>query len=109
MKRRLDTMVKQVGRPHNPDAEARHVQAIRRLLYERRMSMRDLANAMGASRQTISALMQGQNVTLHTLQNVADALRCDISELFPRPPEAQTDEPDMAAALLKLVNMIAKK
>lgn len=56
------------------------VQAIRQ---QAQMSQEALAKAAGVSRQTISALENNKaNATVATLSKLANALRCQVSDIF---------------------------
>ena len=51
---------------------------------EKNMTQADLAQVSGISRATIIALESGQEIVVKssTLQAIADALKCKVSDLF---------------------------
>jgi transcriptional regulator with XRE-family HTH domain len=65
---------------------------IRRLRVARGISQDDLALAAGIERSYAGHLERGgKNPTVITLEKLAVALECDISELFARLPEGTTE------------------
>ena len=57
---------------------------VKKLREERNMTQAELAQASGVSRATIIALESGQEIVVKssTLQSVAGALKCKVSDLF---------------------------
>lgn len=52
------------------------------------LSQEAFARKIGISRATLNRLEScSQNTTIKTLQQIAKALRCEITDLFARPPE----------------------
>ncbi|MFH9426343.1 helix-turn-helix domain-containing protein [Streptomyces sp. NPDC017529] len=59
------------------------------LLAERNMSRRDLAKCMGVSPGRVSQILSGdENLTLHSLANIAEALSARVEVQFYDPPRA---------------------
>ena len=50
----------------------------------RGLTATQVAQRMGISTSTLSAMMN-ENPTLSSLERIAEALRCDVAELFDRP------------------------
>lgn len=69
----MNAIRERLSKPHHLDIE--------RVLEERNISMADLARKMDVERSTISRYVNG-NITLSTMQKVAEALNCDIIDLF---------------------------
>lgn len=51
----------------------------------RGLTATQVAKRMGISTSTLSAMIN-ENPTLSSLERIAEALRCDVAELFDRPP-----------------------
>lgn len=69
------------------------------------MSQRDLAKAAGTSQQQIQRIESGaQEARLDLVSRIADALKCDLAKLFPKPklpkrnPKSAEDGDDSVAA-----------
>ena len=58
-------------------------QIVRELRHQRGLTIVQLANQAGVARETLIALERGTaNPTLATLEHIADALACSLSELI---------------------------
>ena len=55
--------------------------AIKKLLKEYNISQRDIANHMGITPQALSQRLRADDISLSTLQGVADAINIELSEL----------------------------
>ena len=55
---------------------------IKQAIKESGSSVGELAQKMGVSRQTISRQINGANITVETVQKIADAIGCDVTEFF---------------------------
>lgn len=51
-------------------------------LAERCMSVRDLADSYGCTRQRMYRLLKQQNTTVKTIGKLAKALNCDVKEII---------------------------
>ena len=59
---------------------------IKQAIKESGSSVGDLAQKMGVSRQTISRQINGANITVETVQKIADALGVPVGQLFDQKP-----------------------
>ena len=64
---------------------------IKQAIKESGSSVGELAQKVGVSRQTISRQINGANITVETVQKIADALGLPVGQLFD-----QTTQPTMA-------------
>lgn len=64
---------------------------IKQAIKESGISVGELAQKMGVARQTISRQINGANITVETVQKIADALGLPVGELFD-----QKQQPTMA-------------
>ena len=55
-------------------------------------SVGELAQKMGVSRQTISRQINGANITVETVQKIADALGLPVGQLFDQKPQPTNAE-----------------
>ena len=55
---------------------------IKQAIKESGSSVGELAQKMGVSRQTISRQINGANITVETVQKIADALGLPVGQLF---------------------------
>ena len=60
---------------------------IRQAIKESGSSVGELAQKMGVSRQTISRQINGANITVETVQKIADALGLPVGQLFDQKPQ----------------------
>ena len=59
---------------------------IKQAIKESGSSVGELAQKMGVSRQTISRQINGANITVETVQKIADALGVPVGQLFDQKP-----------------------
>ena len=60
---------------------------IKQAIKESGNSVGELAQKMGVSRQTISRQINGANITVGTVQKIADALGLPVGQLFDQKPQ----------------------
>ena len=60
---------------------------IKKAIKESGSSVGELAQKMGVSRQTISRQINGANITVETVQKIADALGLPVGQLFDQTPQ----------------------
>ena len=60
---------------------------IKQAIKESGSSVGELAQKMGVSRQTISRQINGANITVGTVQKIADALDLPVGQLFDQKPQ----------------------
>ena len=60
---------------------------IKEAIKESGSSVGELAQKMGVSRQTISRQINGANITVGTVQKIADALGVPVGQLFDQTPQ----------------------
>ena len=60
---------------------------IKQAIKESGISVGDLAQKLGVSRQTISRQINGANITVETVQKIADALGLPVGQLFDQKPQ----------------------
>ena len=60
---------------------------IKQAIKESGSSVGELAQKMGVSRQTISRQINGANITVETVQKIADALGVPVGQLFDQKPQ----------------------
>ena len=60
---------------------------IKQAIKESGSSVGELAQKMGVSRQTISRQINGANITVSTVQKIADALGVPVGQLFDQKPQ----------------------
>ena len=60
---------------------------IKQAIKESGSSVGELAQKMGVSRQTISRQINGANITVGTVQKIADALGVPVGQLFDQKPQ----------------------
>ena len=60
---------------------------IKQAIKESGSSVGELAQKMGVSRQTISRQINGANITVSTVQKIADALGLPVGQLFDQKPQ----------------------
>ena len=60
---------------------------IKQAIKESGISVGELAQKMGVSRQTISRQINGANITVSTVQKIADALGLPVGQLFDQKPQ----------------------
>ena len=60
---------------------------IKQAIKESGSSVGELAQKMGVSRQTISRQINGANITVETVQKIADAIGLPVGQLFDRKPQ----------------------
>lgn len=65
---------------------------IKQAIKESGSSVGELAQKMGVSRQTISRQINGANITVETVQKIADALGVPVGQLFDQKPQPTTEE-----------------
>ena len=63
---------------------------IKEAIKESGSSVGELAQKMGVSRQTISRQINGANITVETVQKIADALGLPVGQLFDQKPHPTT-------------------
>ncbi len=94
-------------------------QKMRKLRMERRLSQKDLAQAIGLSRTSVVNIERGrQKILLHTLYDIADVFEVPVTELLPErsgseermlaDPLAQSD-PSIRAFFYAMQEMAQKK
>ena len=65
---------------------------IKQAIKESGSSVGELAQKMGVARQTISRQINGANITVETVQKIADALGLPVGQLFDQtPPSTNAD------------------
>lgn len=57
---------------------------IKEVIKEKGMTITELADKMGINRVNLSSMVNG-NPTVETLNKIADAIGCPVTELFERP------------------------
>ena len=62
---------------------------IKQAIKESGSSVGELAQKMGVSRQTISRQINGANITVETVQKIADALGVPVGQLFDQKPQTK--------------------
>ena len=60
---------------------------IKQAIKESGSSVGELAQKMGVSRQTMSRQINGANITVETVQKIADALGLPVGQLFDQKPQ----------------------
>ena len=65
---------------------------IKQAIKESGSSVGDLAQKLGVSRQTISRQINGANITVETVQKIADALGLPVGQLFDQAPQPTNSE-----------------
>ena len=65
---------------------------IKQAIKESGSSVGELAQKMGVSRQTISRQINGANITVGTVQKIADALGLPVGQLFEQKPQPKNSE-----------------
>ena len=65
---------------------------IKQAIKESGSSVGELAQKMGVSRQTISRQINGANITVETVQKIADALGLPVGQLFDQTPQPTNAE-----------------
>lgn len=60
---------------------------IKQAIKESGSSVGELAQKMGVSRQAISRQINGANITVETVQKIADALGLPVGQLFDQTPQ----------------------
>lgn len=60
---------------------------IKQAIKESGSSVGELAQKMGVARQTISRQINGANITVETVQKIADALGLPVGQLFGQTPQ----------------------
>lgn len=60
---------------------------IKQAIKESGSSVGELAQKMGVARQTISRQINGANITVETVQKIADALGVPVGQLFDQTPQ----------------------
>ena len=63
---------------------------IKEAIKESGSSVGELAQKMGVARQTISRQINGANITVETVQKIADALGLPVGQLFVLKPQTTT-------------------
>jgi transcriptional regulator with XRE-family HTH domain len=90
---------------------------IKRLLHHREMTQEQLATAADLTRTSVSAIVNGGNVKLDSLQRIADALKVDLCVLLtPLPDDPVTGtlkphteySPDLRAAIMVVMAELMK-
>lgn len=64
---------------------------IKQAIKESGSSVGELAQKMGVSRQAISRQINGANITVETVQKIADALGLPVGQLFDQTPADTAD------------------
>ena len=64
---------------------------IKQAIKESGSSVGELAQKMGVSRQAISRQINGANITVETVQKIADALGLPVGQLFDQTPPTEAD------------------
>ena len=62
---------------------------IKQAIKESGSSVGELAQKIGVSRQTISRQINGANITVETVQKIADALGLPVGQLFDQTPQTK--------------------
>ena len=65
---------------------------IKQAIKESGSSVGELAQKMGVSRQTISRQINGANITVETVQKIADALGVPVGQLFDQTPQPKNED-----------------
>ena len=65
---------------------------IKQAIKESGSSVGELAQKMGVSRQTISRQINGANITVETVQKIADALGLPVGQLFDQKPQTTNSD-----------------
>ena len=65
---------------------------IKQAIKESGSSVGELAQKMGVSRQTISRQINGANITVETVQKIADALGLPVGQLFDQTPQTKNSD-----------------
>ena len=65
---------------------------IKQAIKESGSSVGELAQKIGVSRQTISRQINGANITVETVQKIADALGVPVGQLFDQTPQPKNAE-----------------
>lgn len=65
---------------------------IKQAIKESGSSVGELAQKMGVARQTISRQINGANITVETVQKIADALCVPVGQLFDQKPQPTNAE-----------------
>ena len=60
---------------------------IKQAIKESGSSVGELAQKLGVSRQTISRQINGANITVETVQKIADAIGLPVGQLFDQKPQ----------------------
>ena len=63
---------------------------VKKILSDRKITYRDLANSLGVSATAVSLMING-NPTLSTLERIAAALGVPVVDLFDRPAGSDAD------------------
>lgn len=63
---------------------------IKQAIKESGSSVGELAQKIGVSRQAISRQINGANITVETVQKIADALGVPVAQLFDQTPQPTT-------------------
>ena len=64
---------------------------IKQAIKESGSSVGELAQKMGVTRQTISRQINGANITVETVQKIADALGLPVGQLFDQKPQPKNE------------------
>lgn len=66
-----------------------HTTNIKRIAREKNIQLKDLAERLEITKETLSRVINGENPTIKTLEKFATALNVDISEILfgPQDPE----------------------
>lgn len=64
---------------------------LKQAIKESGSSVGDLAQKLGVSRQAISRQINGANITVETVQRIADALGVPVAQLFDQTPATEAD------------------
>lgn len=65
---------------------------IKQAIKESGSSVGELAQKMGVARQTISRQINGANITVETVQKIADALGVPVAQLFDKKQPTTADD-----------------
>ena len=65
---------------------------IKQAIKESGSSVGELAQKMGVARQTISRQINGANITVETVQKIADALGLPVGQLFDQTPQPKNTD-----------------
>jgi DNA-binding Xre family transcriptional regulator len=63
-----------------------------KLLIDKDMKKKDLAEAAHISWQTITKLNRGDNVSVAVLEKICNALQCDLGDIAEMVPDSNTQE-----------------